>query len=354
MKKKAFRKIAALLSACVFALSLSACGGQESGEQPVEAGGKLGGSKQEQGPEYSKEARTSIMDVRSYLEDGLPFAAAYLGYYGEDESDALPVWLQNNVPLLVARLPFLLDIPEECVVGEHGDLYCFVPRNEETALTVYQQEWEQLGNGAQPHLGEILYRCDYGEPILVFANYDGVWRNETDVEIEATLPDGSKLSWSPEWDAETLLLNMRTDADGNPLFFDFDFFGDMEEGYVPDAEWLPPTALGISGSWATEDGWMMDLGYEDAKDSGGVAIYEPITEDGETYLSRYCHGTWRMEDDCLYLDIYDPSGAMIGGSFPVLISPSGDDLYMMAAADGACPPFFAEGMTGMGLLRTYG
>lgn len=58
-------------------------------------------------------------------------------------------------------------------------------------------------------------------------------------------------------------------------------------------------------------------------DWSGMVIYEPMGNEDGTFLSRYCHGTWWMENDCLYLDTYNDRGDMVGGLFPVLLSFSG-------------------------------
>lgn len=80
-------------------------------------------------------------------------------------------------------------------------------------------------------------------------------------------------------------------------------------------------------------------------DWSGMVIYEPMGNEDGTFLSRYCHGTWWMENDCLYLDTYNDRGDMVGGLFPVLLSFSGEQLLIMQAADGSVPPFFKAEQT---------
>ena len=58
------------------------------------------------------------------------FAVAYFGYH-ETLDSPLPVdpfaVMQENTPQLCEDLPFLLEIPEDRIVGETGDLFCIVP-----------------------------------------------------------------------------------------------------------------------------------------------------------------------------------------------------------------------------------
>ena len=77
-------------------------------------------------------------------------------------------------------------------------------------------------------------------------------------------------------------------------------------------------------------------------------------EDGQEYAYSYS-GIWRMEGDCLHLDLSDGAGTRMSGSFPVLIDPSGESLHIQQDREtGVCPPFFGEGMTCMDLIRAYG
>ena len=65
-------------------------------------------------------------------------------------------------------------------------------------------------------------------------------------------------------------------------------------------------------------------------------------------------GVWRMEDDCLYLKLSADSGDEIDASFPILISPSGEDLYFQRSRTGAGIPFLPDGMDSVGLLLYTG
>lgn len=70
-----------------------------------------------------------------------------------------------------------------------------------------------------------------------------------------------------------------------------------------------------------------------------MGIYRPIEDEEGVFMERNCHGLWWMKGDSLYLDAYNPKGEMVGGLFPVLISPSGEQLYITQSDDGSCPPF---------------
>ena len=72
------------------------------------------------------------------------------------------------------------------------------------------------------------------------------------------------------------------------------------------------------------------------------------------YIKQDYLGVWRMEDDCLYLKLSADSGDEIDASFPILISPSGEDLYFQRSRTGAGIPFLPDGTDSVGLLLYTG
>ena len=72
--------------------------------------------------------------------------------------------------------------------------------------------------------------------------------------------------------------------------------------------------------WVCDD-WLMSLHYGDCDpDYAGIAELYHRFEDN-TELTRVFSGVWRMEDDCLRLDLSAGVGSSLSGSFPILISP---------------------------------
>ena len=72
------------------------------------------------------------------------FAVAYFGYH-ETQDAEFPVdpfaVIQENAPQLCADLPFLLEIPEDRVIGTGGDLFCIVPLDEDATVAVSKGTW---------------------------------------------------------------------------------------------------------------------------------------------------------------------------------------------------------------------
>lgn len=268
----------------------------------------------------SKPEEAALVLLRNSMaySDQIAGAVAYLGFREQSEKAPLPEWLRENCAGLVSEMPFLLDIPAERVLGAGwGDLYCIVPRDENTSLAVNHVTWESLGNGVWPVPGEVLYREECAQPVLIFVNYEQ-WRDEPDTEIVLVTNDGVEVKWLP-----------LTDEYGIPI--------------VPTGEDYIPMLMDF-GIW----GYVTGLDY-----SGRIDLYHQ-PEDGQEYAYSYS-GIWRMEGDSLYLDLSDGAGTRMSGSFPVLIDPSGESLHIQQDREtGVCPPFFGEGMTCMDLIRAYG
>ena len=311
----------------------------------------------------SKPAEAALVLLRNSMaySDQIAGAVAYLGVREQSEKAPLPEWLRENCAGLVAEMPFLPDIPAERVLGAGwGDLYCIVPRDENTSLAVNHVTWESLGNGVWPVPGEVLYREECAQPVLIFVNYEQ-WRDEPDTEIVLVTNDGVEVKWLPLTDEYAIPI-VPTGEDYLPMLMDFGIWGyvtglDYPEDWEPSGDdwWLPPTDWGLAYTNWTCEHWYMEFGWGDSDPdySGRIDLYHQ-PEDGQEYAYSYS-GIWRMEGDCLYLDLSDGAGTRMSGSFPVLIDPSGESLHIQQDREtGVCPPFFGEGMTCMDLIRTYG
>ena len=367
MKQLRVSRLAAALLSLTLALSLAACGGRggtlPEGDTPPptgtlkqDKGVKNDRVQQEAGTKYSQEALAALDLLYQCMEaePQLVFAAAYLGYRDAGETAGLSDWLMDNVPGLTAGMPFLQEIPESCVLGgDSGELYCIVPRSGETSMTVNRIQWESTGNGVEPSAEEILYRSEQAEPVLVFCRYEQ-FRDEPNVEIQVVNDHGAALTWYPLTDPEYGAFVLPTDENDAPLILDFSRFGDVGE---PDPEgdwWLPPTDEGLADTCWVCEYWSMELrrGGGDPEYAGTAEIYHRFEDTQEEQL--FYSGVWRMEDDCLRLELSAGVGSSHSGSYPVLIDPSGEQLYIQQARDGMCPPFFDEDMTSMSLALSYG
>ena len=99
----------------------------------------------------------------------------------------------------------------------------------------------------------------------------------------------------------------------------------------------------------------MELHWDesDPNYSGTVDLYYQETEE-QAYELAYV-GFWRMEVDCLRLELFDGACYSVDGSFPVQIDSTGEYLYIEQDWEtGVCPPFFGEEICCIDLARVYG
>ena len=317
---------------------------------------------------YSEAAQGSLALLRDSMScsEQIAGAVAYLGYRAQGDSTPLGEWILGNCSALADDMPFLLEIPDNCILGVgYGDLYCIVPRDENTSLAVNRVKWESLENGVWPVAEEILYREEYAQPVLVFVNFEQ-WSDESDTEIILVTNDGVEVSWCPQIDEYGFPI-VPTGQDDIPMLVDFAIWGyttgldypagwEPSENQDPSGDWyLPPTDWGLADTSWTCEHWFMDLNWGDSNpDYSGTAQLYYRNEEIQEYELAY-FGVWRMEDDCLHLEISDGEGGYMEGRFPVLIDPSGENLHIQQDREtGVVPPFFGEDMSCTDLTLVYG
>ena len=346
-------------------LGLTACGGKNT--PPVETDGSVGslsGSKGDSGvgvdSKPAEESLELLYDAMAF-DDQYAGAVAYLGYREQGDSTPLSDWLWENCAGLVEAMPFLLHIPAEHILGPgYGDLFCIVPRDETTMLTVEHVTWVPSQFEVGEVTDEVLYQARSAQPVLIFKNLDDS-HPLPDVRITLEPDNGPMCEWFPdvdEYDALSI-----PGYPENPILLDFAIWGDVTGLDYPDdwefpgdIRWDPPTAWELAyTNWSCEH-WDMEISWGDSTEpdyEGIVNLYHQ-PEDGQEYTLAYT-GIWRMENGCLRLELSDGMGGSVSGSFPVRIDPTGDYLYIEQDWEtGVCPPFFGEETYCIDLMRTYG
>lgn len=368
------RILTAALALCLL-LSLAACGEQSSGKIPggradtetetnlpkndSEGKGNLSGKDNSDGDTETNEAAQAALNLlRQCMADSPKVAAvAYLGYRDENEQDGdLTDWLWTNAPGLMEEMAFLQSIPADRVLnGTYGDLYCIVPRDEHTSLAVNRVVWRSNERGVWPVADEVLYRSEYAEPLLLFVRWEE-FPDEPDVELVIVPDGGVEVSWCPTRNIEDGgYIELPTGEDYEPLLLDFSSLGDVTGLDYEGNMWAPPTALGLANTVWNCGSWMLELndGGSDP-DYAGTAALSHQQEDGQEYQTAYS-GVWRMENDCLRLELSAGVGTSLGGSFPVYIDLSGE--HLMLHRDGATHaglPFFDDDANYIELTLSYG
>ena len=237
-------RIAPALLAFLFLLSFAACGSEpqgdtgsgaasmtiddSSGKRESTDGGGQPDKTMPAAPEEEKE-QEALTRLREYMVEYAPqavMAAAYLGYREADDTTSLTEWLWNNSPGLAEEMPFIQTIPSEYILGSgYGDLYCVVPRDDRTSLSVSHVTWKSTGNGVWPESDKVLYRKASAQPVLIFVDYEEFY-DEPDIEIIAGDGGGAGglVTWCPVWNATDGGYMMIPLGEGDlPLVLDFTY-----------------------------------------------------------------------------------------------------------------------------------
>lgn len=149
------------------------------------------------------------------------FGAAYLGYVDglfEEEFEAdSSGWLWANSEVMMLAYPFIAELDKNHIIGNAGFLYCIVPVDENATVTINRVQWNQRTKTDE--ITEILYRSESGEPVLLFANLDGV-AYEADTQVLITDNNGNTCEWYPSFDAMSYLAPCLSET-GDSLLYDF-------------------------------------------------------------------------------------------------------------------------------------
>lgn len=320
---------------------------KESEVQPIQTG-------------FSREAEQSLDWLRNRMDfPQTMFGAAYLGYIGETSDGD---WRLEADQAMLQQYPFLAEIDAEHIVGNVGHLYCIVPVDEHATVSINRVQWNE--NTYTEEVTEVLYRSESGEPVLLFANLDGV-AYEADTQVWMTDNRGNTCEWYPSLDGMSCLAPCVSE-DGNCLSFDFTEYGWLD---APSelAPWLGDGysgvyASGLEGCWTTQAAaWDIDrtanyyLWFFPEDDIGGSVDLDWQYEGSDVFEEMWS-GSWTITsvmDGPSYVTI---SLSLVGGenynvtdgpyyiseTYPLLISPSGEEMVMGAGLSGTCLPFMPK------------
>ena len=334
---------------------------------------------------FSQEAETSLGWLRDRIDfPTTMFGAAYLGYVGglfdEGFEAGFPAWLRETNEAMLLEYPFIAEIDEEHIIGGAGYLYCIVPVDANATVAINRVQWNEKTQTDE--VTEVLYRSESGEPILLFANLDGI-AYEADTQIFITDSSGNTCEWYPSLDAMSYLAPCISEA-GDYLSFDFTEYAWYNapaefSAWLADG-WSGMTALGLAGSQRDGMGWITEtmvgetsryayfsLRFYPEDETGGSVDLEWVYEDSADIEAMWS-GFWTIQtipDGPSYVTL---SLSLVGGNryetsdgpfymsetYPLLISPSGTELLVGAGESGICLPFMSQSTTACVLTQAAG
>ena len=334
---------------------------------------------------FSQEAETSLEWLRDRIDfPTTRFGAAYLGYVGglfeEGFEAGFPSWLLETNEAMLLEYPFIAEIDEEHIIGGAGHLYCIVPVDENATVAINRVQWNEKTHTDE--VTEVLYRSESGEPVLLFANLDGI-AYEADTRVFITDNNGNTCEWYPSLDAMSYLAPCISEA-GDYLSFDFTEYAWYNapaefSAWLADG-WSGMTALGLAGSQRDGMGWITEtmvgetsryayfsLRFYLEDETGGTVDLNWVYEDSDEFEEMWS-GFWTIQtipDGPSYVTL---SLSLVGGNsyetsdgpfymsetYPLLISPSGTELLVGAGESGICLPFMSQSTTACVLTQAVG
>ena len=373
-------------------LSLCACAQKEQTEEAARQRGmsdrtSCGEAMDTQSAQdaFSQEAETSLGWLRDRMNFPMTmFGAAYLGYVGGLSEDGFAAgfsgWLWKTNEAMLREYPFIAEIDENHIIGRAGHLYCIVSVDGNATVAINRVQWNEKTQTDE--VVEVLYRSETGEPVLLFANLDGV-AYEADTQVFITDSSGNICEWDPSLDAMSHLAPCTSEA-GDYLSFDFTeyaWYNAPSEfaGWLSDG-WSGMTALGLAGSQSTGMGWITEtmvgetsryayfsLRFYLEDETGGSVDLEWAYEDSDDF-DEIWSGFWAIQtipDGPSYVTLSlslvgdNSYGATDGPmylceTYPLLISPSGTELLVGAGESGVCLPFMSQSTTVCVLTQAAG
>ena len=373
-------------------LSLCACAQKEQTEEAARQRGmsdrtSCGEAMDTQSAQdaFSQEAETSLGWLRDRINFPMTmFGAAYLGYVGGLSEDGFAAgfsgWLWETNEAMLREYPFIAEIDENHIIGRAGHLYCIVPVDGNATVAINRVQWNEKTQTDE--VVAVLYRSETGEPVLLFANLDGV-AYEADTQVFITDSSGNICEWDPSLDAMSHLAPCTSEA-GDYLSFDFTEYA-WYNAPSEFADWLSDgwsgmTALGLAGSQSTGMGWITEtmvgetsryayfsLHFYLEDETGGSVDLEWAYEDSDDF-DEIWSGFWAIQtipDGPSYVTL---SLSLVGGNsygatdgpmylcetYPLLISPSGTELLVGAGESGVCLPFMSQSTTACVLTQAAG
>ena len=258
---------------------------------------------------------TSLDSLRQAMaETPQLFAVAYFGYHDTIDSD-LPVdpyeVLQESAPQLCTDLPFLLDMPQERIIGEYGELYCIVPLDADAKVAVSRGLWDERNE--EYIYEESVYFRESGEPILLFCNGEG-WEPDTQLFISGS---SGEIFWYPMLDDNDCPMSL-WDDNGDKLFLDFSSYREMlvkDHRELENDEWVKPTKERLIGTTWVWEGWTKDsreVSYQVTFDEDTLSVRWNDGIDEEDH--EYPDAQWELTDQedfaVLSIDFREMAGVL--------------------------------------------
>ncbi|RHR11037.1 hypothetical protein DWX58_00825 [Pseudoflavonifractor sp. AF19-9AC] len=290
------------------------------------------------------------------------FGVALLGYTGETSDGD---WLAEADQSMLQKYPFISEIDAEHTIGNDDYLYCLVPIDENATVSVNLMRLDPKSGNEE--IIEVLYRSESGDPVLIFtAGGDDAYAYRSYIEVQIVDNAGNHCVWDPQLYTSTGHIVPCFSENGDYLSFDFSEYG----WRGTPSELAPWLADGWSGIYAPglEGCWTVQAAAWDTnqtanyylwffpEDETGGSVNLDWQYEGSDLFEEMWSGTWEITsvmDGPSYVTL---SLSLVGGenygvsddpydisdTYPLVVSPSGEEMVLGAGENGAHLPFMPK------------
>ncbi len=269
---------------------------------------------------------TSLLQLRESMTAENMMAVVYFGYAEFLYDIDTYAFIAERAPSVCEKYPFIVNIPEERVIGEHfGELFCIIPRDEGSTVAINRLQLDENGN---LDYGEVIYRNEIGDPVLLYCN-NGAFESDTQVNI--TDSQGNVFTWYPSTDDKHGIAPVYDD-NYNEIICDLTSYNDLlQNSYnrMMNEGWTPPTADQlISTSWEaadlTSDGRVVEYFLDIHEDTLTVQWNDGIDADNHEYPNAQWELTNENGISLLKIDFREFAGEL---TYALLISDDSTAMY---------------------------
>lgn len=312
---------------------------------------------------FSAEAEQSLVWLRDRMDfPQTMFGVALLGYTGETSDGD---WLAEADQAMLKKYPFISEIDAEHTIGNDDYLYCLVPIDENATVSVNLMRWDPKSDNEE--VIEVLYRSESGDPVLIFApGGDDAYAYLSYIQVQIVDNAGNSCVWEPQLYTSTGHIVPCFSENGEYLSFDFTEYGwqDVSSELAPWLAdgWSGIYAPGLEGCWTVQAAaW--DTGrtanyylWFFPEDENGGSVDLDWQYEGSDLFEEMWSGYWTITsvmDGSSYVTI---SLSLVGGenygvtdgpyyiseTYPILMSPSGEEIMIGAGENGVSLPFMPK------------
>ncbi len=320
----------------------------------------------------SADTDASLRSLRNTLENNnAVIGIAYLGYVGDFFEEGFAAgfseWLEENNQELLEQYPFVASMDSGQIIGSAGHLYAIVPLDKNASLAINRLDYDRVTGSFGE--GEVIYRSESGEPVLLFANLDGD-NFFPDTEVFLTDETGETYTWYPCLSEKGFLVPCYRNG-MEICSLDFSSYSFNSERDLADwlAEgWLGPTALSISGTEEYGQVWhIWTTAWEGDREAFFMIQFYPMdgaygrvdidwNYEGERDYEEQWSGYWNLMTHNDWPSYLTLSLSLVGGkryeatdapmciaeTYPVVLSLDGERMVIGTGSSGICLPFMSQ------------